>query len=114
MRPDLLTRISELAGEQVAEQLVSEYGGEACYIRKSLKPCGFVRCGDCAHHIIEGQGFGYSPKVSCGITFAWTSLKSWRACNKFTKTNPEFEHLAKHFGLPLDEITRIAAGRKAA
>ncbi len=113
MRPDLLSRISDLAGEQVAEKIVSEYGGEACYIRKSLKPGNFVRCGDCAHHVLENRRPGYSPDVCCGITHAWTSLQHWRACDKFDRANPDFLNLAKHFDLPLDAITRIAAGIKS-
>lgn len=114
MRADLVTRIIELAGEQVAKQLVSEYGGESFYIRKTLKPGNFVRCGDCANHVLQDIGPYYSPLVSCGITNASTSLNCWRACDKFTRANPDFQHLANHFGLSIDEITHIATGRKAA
>lgn len=114
IRPDLLVRISELAGEPVAEQVASEFGGEAHYIRKSLKPGKTVRCGDCTHHVSEESGFGYMPKTSCGLTQKWTSLSSWRSCNKFTPPNTDLDHLAKHFGISIEEITQIAAGRKAA
>ena len=111
---DILTRIAELAGVQVAEQIVNEFGGQQVYVRKTVERARTtVRCVDCTHVQIKDRGPGYTPESRCGINNLHTSLVHWRACKDFRVRSDEIEAIARHFGLPVQEVYRIAADHKS-
>lgn len=81
MTKDLLTRIAELAGTDIADKIASEFGGDQVYIRRSLVPKKMVRCSECAH--IEHTK-GVLPK--CGLSHFIVGLYNPRICDQFAES----------------------------
>lgn len=52
---DFLTRLAELAGTDVANQIISEYGGQPVYIRRTLSNRDMVKCQSCANTEIKSD-----------------------------------------------------------
>lgn len=78
MSRDLLTRIAELAGTDVASQIATEFGGDQVYIRRSLAPERRVRCSDCVH---VKHAKGNLPK--CGLSHYTVGFHNPRICGQF-------------------------------
>lgn len=131
---DILARIAELAGDEIAEAIAKEFGGLSHYIRVRAKlPPGAVVCRECVHY--KGPAKGFSNMSLCGITDRHTNGWCRRACHDFTQTafkpcepkdKPEiFEAirrdfnganlhaLAAHHGIPFEEAYRAAIGHKS-
>lgn len=80
--PDLIERISELAGDKVAETIASEFGGMQHYVRVCVAlPPGKVCCRECVH--IKKVPNGTWPGFKCGITDRTTNEWHRRTCPDF-------------------------------
>lgn len=80
---DLLKRIAELAGSDVANQICDEFGGQQVYVRASVVTPGRVYCRDCRHLNLGPDRFGYGSSSRCQISALYVSPVHLRTCRKF-------------------------------
>lgn len=130
---DLIARITELAGDKVAETIAKEFGGRQHYVRVSVAlPPGQVCCRECVH--IAKVPNGMWPGFKCAISGTTTNEWHRRTCRDFlqraakpcdpnaTKDAEEairrdfngfnLEALAAHHGISIQQAYQAAVSHK--
>ena len=79
---DFLTRLTQLAGDDVTAQIVTEFGGQPVYIRADRHQAGRVYCRDCEHITIRSNS-----RPRCSVTNYYTSPLHPRVCSHFLPNN---------------------------
>lgn len=72
---DFVTRLCQLAGTDVAQQVVSEFGGRAVYIKRTVDDRGTVKCESCANPVDKRDHGAHCPKIGLHV-----SLNHRRVC----------------------------------
>lgn len=86
---DFIQHLAELAGDDIANKIITEFGGQLIYVRKSITRSPMVRCWECMHCVTEEVQPHYAANNHCGLTKLYTSVAHWRICKDFSAANKE-------------------------
>lgn len=86
MKPDLLNRIHQLAGEKVARQIVAEFGGQTVSIRRSLSAGNMVLCRECIH--LSEPATKWSSTYKCALDNRYVGIHARRYCDRHATETP--------------------------